>query len=334
MTSIVACIPLYNGEKYIRTAIHSVMAQTRQPDEVVIVDDGSTDAGPNIVAEYATNDFRIRLERKPNGGQSSARNLGVARSSSELIAFLDQDDWWYPNHLEVLEKAAADHGGPAPFGWAYSDLDEYDVSGRLFVRQLLSSFAAMHPKTSIYECLGRDMYILPSASLISRSAFEAVGGFDERLMGYEDDDLFLRMFVGGYANIFVPQALSAWRIHGASASHTTRMTDSALIYFEKLSAEFPNDPAIRRYFVRDLVAPRFLAQGLASYSSGTEFIDRKMVASSLRLLNKVAEGLPLRRGLIIRLLLPFLRIGAVQRLAGIKSMRVMANGWLRNAGVI
>jgi glycosyltransferase involved in cell wall biosynthesis len=334
MTSIVACIPLFNGEKYIRTAIHSIMSQTRPPDEIVVVDDGSSDAGPNIVAEYAKNDFRVRLERKPNGGQSSARNLGVARSSSDLIAFLDQDDWWYPNHLEVLEKAAADYGGPAPFGWTYSDLDEYDVTGRLFVRRLLTSFAAAHPKTSIYECLGRDMYVLPSASLISRSAFEAVGGFDERLMGYEDDDLFLRMFVRGYANIFVPQALSAWRIHGASASHTTRMTDSALIYFEKLSAEFPNDPTIRRYLVRDLVAPRFLAQGFSGYSSGTEFVDRKMVASSLALMDKVARGLPLRRGLIIRLLLPLLRVGAVQRLASIKAARVVANGWLRRAGAI
>lgn len=334
MSSIVACIPLYNGEKYIRTAVHSIMMQTRQPDEVVIVDDGSSDAGPNIVEEYARNDFRIRLVRKPNGGQSSARNLGVARSSSDLIAFLDQDDWWYPNHLEVLEKAAADYRGPAPLGWAYSDLDEYDVSGRLFVRQLLTSFAAKHPKNSIYECLGRDMYVLPSASLISRSAFEAVGGFDERLMGYEDDDLFLRMFVRGYANVFVPQALSAWRIHGASASHTTRMTNSALIYYSKLSAEFPNDPKIRRYLVRDLLAPRFLAQGLSSYSSGTEFLDREMVTASLRLMENVSRGLPLRRGLLVRLLLPLLRVGAVQRLASIKVMRVIANRWLRHARVI
>src|SRR5258708_4402360 len=98
--SIVAIIPLYNGARWIEQSIASVLAQTLQPEEFIVVDDGSTDNGPEIVFRLAK-DHPITLLRKPNGGQSSARNFGVAKSQSALIALLDQDDIWYPNHLKV-----------------------------------------------------------------------------------------------------------------------------------------------------------------------------------------------------------------------------------------
>lgn len=88
---IAAIIPLYNGGRFIREALESVLAQTLPPAEIVVVDDGSTDNGPDIVAEMAAT-HPISLLRKPNGGQASARNFGIAETSSELIALLDQDD--------------------------------------------------------------------------------------------------------------------------------------------------------------------------------------------------------------------------------------------------
>jgi glycosyltransferase involved in cell wall biosynthesis len=93
--SIVAIIPLYNGARWIDQAIRSVFAQTVQPDEFIVVDDGSTDDGPAIVEKLAE-ERPITLLRKPNGGQSAARNFGVAHSGSALIAVLDQDDRWMP----------------------------------------------------------------------------------------------------------------------------------------------------------------------------------------------------------------------------------------------
>ena len=99
--SIVAVIPLYNGARYIEEALHSVLAQRLKPNEIIVINDGSTDDGPAIVERMAI-DHPITLLHKQNGGQSSARNLGIRHSNCDLIALLDQDDIWYPNHLEKL----------------------------------------------------------------------------------------------------------------------------------------------------------------------------------------------------------------------------------------
>src|SRR5713226_3282985 len=90
--SIVAIIPLYNGAKWIEGAIRSVFAQTLQPDEFIVVDDGSTDCGAGVaIVERLAQERPITLLRKSNGRQSAARNFGVAHSASALIALLDQD---------------------------------------------------------------------------------------------------------------------------------------------------------------------------------------------------------------------------------------------------
>jgi glycosyltransferase involved in cell wall biosynthesis len=201
---IAAIIPLYNGAPYIRQAIESLLHQSLAPTEIIVVNDGSTDAGPQIVESLARA-HPIRLLHKANGGQGSARNLAVANSNCDLIAPLDQDDVWYRNHLDELARP---FGQPRAIelGPAYSNLDEIDEEGRLVVRSVLRLFAnVQHPKRDVEGCLRTDMYVLPSASLISRRAFDAVGGFDERLRGYEDDDLFLRLFRAGYDNVYLDE---------------------------------------------------------------------------------------------------------------------------------
>ena len=100
LPSISAVIPLYNGSKFIEAALQSVFAQTIAPREVIVVDDGSTDQGPALVKAMAER-YPIVLLSQPNGGQSAARNFGVAHSTGELIALLDQDDIWYPPHIEL-----------------------------------------------------------------------------------------------------------------------------------------------------------------------------------------------------------------------------------------
>jgi glycosyltransferase involved in cell wall biosynthesis len=265
--SIAAIIPLYNGARFIEKSLTSVLEQTRAPEEIIIVDDGSTDDGPEVARRLLGGRNNALLLAQPNAGQSAARNLGASRARSRLLAFLDQDDWWYPEHLaELAEPFAEEHG--RPLGWAYSDLDEYDLDGRMVVHRMLTTMRTEHPKRTLGACLGANMYVLPSAALIDRSAFDRVQGFDPRLSGYEDDDLFVRMFLAGYYNVFIPRALSAWRIHGGSASHTPRMAKSALIYAGKLIEQFPDDADGPRHHRRDDIAPRFLRTGLAGFLRG------------------------------------------------------------------
>lgn len=95
-------VPLYNKEQWVKRAIESILAQTYVHMEILIVNDGSTDNGLELVT--AIHDPRIKISSKTNGGVSSARNLGLDNTKGEYIAFLDADDEWEPRHLEVLIK--------------------------------------------------------------------------------------------------------------------------------------------------------------------------------------------------------------------------------------
>lgn len=311
---IAAILPLHNGRDFVARSVSSMLDQTLPPDEIVVVDDGSTDGGAAVALEAAAGDPRVRIITKPNGGQSSARNLGVSSTRSPLIAFLDQDDWWYPVHLEVLSAPFRDPRYP-PLGWVYSDLDEYDLQGRLLVRQLLRQMGGDHPKRDVAACIRADMHVLPSASLIAREAFCAVGGFDERLCGYEDDDLFLRIFLAGYDNAFVAQALSAWRIHSGSASYSLRMAQSRTIYARKLMEGFPDDRDRARYFVRDAIAPRFARAALSLYARSVRESDLEGFALALVQLDIVRRSLPPRRRWVLSALRPLLGSYPLAKLA-------------------
>src|SRR5690606_35592492 len=94
-------IPLYNKERHIKSTIESVLAQTFQDFEIIIVNDGSTDNSEALVNSIS--DPRIKYFKQENKGVSTARNFGIEKSSAKLIAFLDADDYWYPNHLNHLK---------------------------------------------------------------------------------------------------------------------------------------------------------------------------------------------------------------------------------------
>ncbi len=300
--SIVAIIPLYNGADYIEEAIRSVLDQTRPPDEFIVVDDGSTDSGPEIVRSLARNNPQIRLLSKPNGGQSSARNFGVANSSSALIALLDQDDAWYPDHLAELVAVFRDYRDSTPLGWVYSDLDRVDEGGEMMVRSLLKTDGGEHPKRTLLGCLARDMLILPSASLIDRTAFLSVGGFDESLAGYEDDDLFLRLFRKGYQNLFVDKALSKWRYRTSSTSFSPRMEKSRGLYTDKLMRTYPDDRVGGLYYVRDYIAPRFAMNLFRRYLIALQADDRKTMRHARQEIGRLLPHLRTPHSLIFRCL--------------------------------
>lgn len=303
--SIVAIIPLYNGAPYIEQAIRSVLTQIHPVDEFIVVDDGSTDGGPDIVRQLMKSNPSIRLERKENGGQASARNLGVRLSKSSLIALLDQDDVWYPDHVEELMKPF-EHAAKRPLGWTYSNLDEIDERGGLVSRMFLSTIPTEHPKLHLASCLQGDMFILPSASMICRQAFEAVGGFDERLSGYEDDDLFLRLFRAGYENRYLNHPLSKWRIYPTSTSYSPRMAKSRMIFAKKLFEEFPNDPKRNRYYPRDLIAPRFYQNLMGEYRNSLRMKNKPALKRAIEDLKTVVPYLAERRRKVVTALLPLM----------------------------
>ena len=103
--NISVVVPLYNKARYVRDAVRSALDQTLSPLEVIVIDDGSTDGGADIV--QAIGDDRVRLVRQPNHGVSYTRNLGIGLARGDWIAFLDADDWYHPEMLSSLQQAQA-----------------------------------------------------------------------------------------------------------------------------------------------------------------------------------------------------------------------------------
>jgi glycosyltransferase involved in cell wall biosynthesis len=259
---ISAILPVFNGRRFLLGAVRSVLAQSLPPCELIVVDDGSTDGSLEELDTLPPAPFPVRVLRQANAGQSAARNAAAREATGEYLAFLDQDDAWYPRHLEELVAPLA--ADPA-VGWAYCDFDEMDLDGHLVTRAFMRAQGVDHPKRTIYDCVSGDLMVLPSASVMRRAAFEQAGGFDESLCGYEDDDLFVRFFRLGWDHVFVDRPLLRFRIHTTGSSTSPRFLDSRLRYAAKLTAILPDDSRMLRYYVSEAIAPRFFLTSLDDY---------------------------------------------------------------------
>jgi glycosyltransferase involved in cell wall biosynthesis len=262
--SISAVVPVYNGEAHLMGALRSCLAQTRTPDEIIIVDDGSMDGSLTLVTRFASESpIPVRVISQENSGQSRSRNNGVALAGGEYVAFLDQDDEWHPNFLESVAAALDANQSVA---WSYCDFDSVDATGRMQTRGYIRSIGQSHPKLSVIDIIGQNCMVLPSASVLRRRVFTQLGGFDVRLKGYEDDDLFLRAFQAGWEAAFLPTSLVKYRIHSDGSSAQASFRSSRLIYFENVCSVLSDEPRRAQWFVSDILRPRLLHTTFVEYS--------------------------------------------------------------------
>ena len=177
-------IPVYQGEHIIAGAVRSVLRQTYRNLEVVVVDDGSTDATQGVLAEIA--DARLRIMWQPNAGTAVARNTALEHVRGEFIAFLDSDDRWLPDKIAIEMQTL--QSAPAAIGVAYSSYFAVDDRGRLLnLAPLRTSSGNVHD-----ELLDGDDYLMPSLCLFDRRIFESIGNFNiERY--HEDHEFILRV---------------------------------------------------------------------------------------------------------------------------------------------
>ena len=177
-------IPVLNGAAFIAFAIESVLSQTMRDFELIVIDDGSTDATSDIVHRYE--DARIHYVYQPNRGLSAARNSGIQRATARWIAFLDCDDYWLPRKLEAqLERAR----GIANTGFVYCAALHRGPDGTE-----LGTIPAL-VEGDVLESLLLSNCIAGSASsaMIRRDVIECAGLFDEGLRFCEDWDMWLRL---------------------------------------------------------------------------------------------------------------------------------------------
>lgn len=193
-------IPCYNYGRFLGECLESVRAQTRPPDEVLVVDDGSTDDTRDVCARFEG----VRYQWKPNGGPSSARNFGIVNCSSAHMVFLDADDRLRSDAIEVLMSALREVGTPVGAVAARAETFSCDASGftsqmwpllshvePYISRRVRSGLAVLSRDVAVRVVLGN---IFPACStLVSRDAITECGVFDTDLGTSEDTVMWARI---------------------------------------------------------------------------------------------------------------------------------------------
>jgi glycosyltransferase involved in cell wall biosynthesis len=182
--SISVIIPLYNKEKNVSKALSSVLAQTMSDFEIIVVNDGSTDKGPDLVR--AIQDPRIKIIDQENSGVSVARNRGIEESRAELIAFLDADDEWEPDFLEAIIRLRNKFPSCDVFATNYSFRRANNYSRSTIIRGLPNEFSEGILNDYFKIASQSDPPLWTSAVAVTRKAIETVGGFPVGVTAGED----------------------------------------------------------------------------------------------------------------------------------------------------
>jgi glycosyltransferase involved in cell wall biosynthesis len=204
-------VATYNYGRFLAGAIDSILAQTCQDFEVVVVDDGSTDHTGDVIRPYL-DDRRIRYLRTDHLGQPAAKNAGIRASSGEFIAFLDADDLWLPTKLE---KQVALFRADPELGVVYSRWRAIDEHGRP-----IPDWARPTHRGDVLARVFRQSFICFSSSVVSAAVFADAGLFDERIPLSIDYDLWLRIALK-YRFDYVDEPLVEYRTGHANLSRRT-----------------------------------------------------------------------------------------------------------------
>jgi glycosyltransferase involved in cell wall biosynthesis len=201
---VTAIVPMYNAGAHIAAALDSILAQTRPVDEIIVVDDGSTDDGPDIVAGY---EGRVRLLRQKQSGPSRAINRGLRAATGDTIAFLDADDLWMPEKQALQCRALAEDAAiDCVFGHIVQFLsdDAASAAGRYFI--------PAEPVPGICrQCL-----------LVRREAFDRFGWFDEALTTADFVPWYARAVAMGLRYRMLDEVLARRRLHLGNTGVTRR----------------------------------------------------------------------------------------------------------------
>lgn len=200
-------IPVFNGSAFLGEAIESVLKQTYEVIEIIVVDDGSTDASANVAQSFGD---RLAYHYQENRGVAAALNRGVRASRGQYVAWLSHDDVFMPQKLQLQIDHLAQH---PEYRACYSDFYIIDANGKV----LKEIETPWYPRqTAIWQLFGR-MYINGSSMLIERACFEDVGFFNEALRYSQDLDMWMRMLLS-FDIGRVPEMLLKWRSHPGQGS--------------------------------------------------------------------------------------------------------------------
>jgi glycosyltransferase involved in cell wall biosynthesis len=275
MPKVSVVVPVYNGERFLQEALDSVLAQTYQDYEVICVDDGSTDGSLDVFKKYSG---RVSVIRQPNSGQGAARNAGVGRASGAYVAFLDQDDRWYPHKLD--RQVAVLEADP-DIVLVLCNSDRMDVDGRILQRGATLADRATLLESPLGRLMEEDL-ILPSAILVRRDVFERAGMYDSELRGFEDFDLCARLKQHGPFK-FLEEAGMCYRVHAGGFNQVGKdaIVHSRERFLLRMRELYAADQT-KQALIRIMLAECYSDWGLNEVRAGKRRHGRRMLLYSLR----------------------------------------------------
>lgn len=207
---VTVVVPAYNAEPFLEVTLEAIQEQTRPPERVIVVDDGSTDATAAIAARMGA-----EVVSQSQRGPGAARNRGLEMARTEFVAFCDADDWYAPDKLEraVVELERLGAACQATDAWV---VREDRIEGRKNEHRTV-------PQVLTLEFLLRGNPIVCSSVVVRRAVVEQVGGFDESpdLVATEDYDLWLRV-ANREPIAYSPRPMTFYRVHAGSLSANKR----------------------------------------------------------------------------------------------------------------
>ena len=271
-------IPLYNKEKFIENTIQSVLGQSFEDFELIVVNDGSTDKSLELVNKLK--DKRIKTYSISNAGVSKARNFGIQKATSKLIVFLDADDLWKNNHLQELYKLRKTHPHCGLYAMGYTKkFDNADpIHAHYFGLEKHSGVVDDFFLSSIVDCIA-----WTSALMVPKIVFQKLGGFNDGLKTSEDTEMWIRIALN-YPVAFCWK-MTACKVQRSDENRLSmsKLRVDSLKIFKQFEAEEINNLSLKRF----LDLNRF-SMALDRKKSG-DFKNYKLLKESINIKNLNAK---------------------------------------------
>jgi GT2 family glycosyltransferase len=206
-STISVIIPNYNRASLIGETLENLLRQTHPPDELIVVDDGSTDDSVSIIKGFGD---RVKLLCQPNSGPGVARNLALEHSTGEFVQFFDSDDLCTLNKLEVQATALERTGADFAYGpWLKARLE----GGRAIYSEPPLQQRGLPESASLLSWYLRGWVIVFQSCMFRRSLLDSVGRYRADLMPSEDSEFLFRLLKAGARGVHVPEAVVLYRVH-------------------------------------------------------------------------------------------------------------------------
>ncbi len=264
--------PTFNRADFINKAVNSVLAQTYNNFEFLIVDDGSTDSTRELV-QPALADPRLQYFHQENQGQSIARNLALSKARGDFVCFLDSDNYWPAEKLSTQIELFRKH---PEYDVIYGDIIVVDENDREITRRNMRRYSGQIAKYMI-----RDNCVSMNTAMARRKCFEELGGMSGKRRVADDYELWLK-FSAKYRCLYVPEFLAYYRVMDDQiSSDKTRRFDSNWQIINDFRREFPDAMTEREFDSGFAAFHRRKARYLASQGARAEAFSE--MASALRL---------------------------------------------------